>query len=121
MSEKERKTLRYTLENLTIGSIIKVIFSDKEEVYIVNDKNNFCELKIVDYGVIINKESSMDHILSYFCNKEVKNIEQFSGKELSSIKTLLLEILFGISKYETDNIHEKEITDKVNKLKKILY
>ena len=110
-----------TLQQLKIGSVIKVTLPKATELYIVNDKKNFCKLEIVEHGIIMNTEWSLNHFYAYLNSKGVKNIEQFMGEELSRIKTLLLEILFCISKYETNDIYEKDVIDKVNKLKNLLY
>ena len=122
MKEKERKALYDTLSSLKIGTIIKAIFEEKEEYYIVNDKGNFCELGFLDYGVILRDESHIDNIHCYFCMDEIKSIEMYSGEELARIKTVLLEIFFGITKseYDLSNINLKEMQEKVEKLKKLL-
>jgi hypothetical protein len=116
----KKKALFNTLNSLKVGTIIKAEFPNKEEFYIVNDKNNFCQLQITEYGVILKNEHNIDDMYSYFCSENVGEIKMYDKKELTEIKTVLLEIFFGITRYENGADNIKEISNKVIKLKKLL-
>ena len=120
MKEKEKKGLFNTLNSLKVGTIIKAVFSDTEEYYIVNDKGNFCQIEILEYGVVLKDESHIDNIHLYFCMKDLCNIEMYDAQELTQIKTTLLEIFFGITRYEAGSNNAEEISCKIAKLKKLL-
>jgi hypothetical protein len=115
------QALYNSLCGLSIGSIIKVKFKDTTELYIVNDKKNFIKLEMVDYGILMNNEQSLNDFCNYLIDKNVNNIAQLVGEELSKVKTLLIELLFCVSQYEINSIYEKDVKEKVNKLKELLY
>lgn len=122
MKEKEKKILYDTLCSLKIGSIIKIIFgnSKEQEYYIVNDNKNFCQIGFVEYGVILENECHVDNLLCYLSMNDIADIEVYTSEELTRIKTVLLEIFFGISRCEAGHPNLEEMKAKVQKLKELL-